>query len=303
MSYDLANPTDPHRPTEAFRDFLEGEVTREFRRDRAARRARLAAIVVVSAALGLTGGLARAQIRESTQRDSLLDAARADASLVQLRLQLLQAQLAETQRAVATGAALSESARTAELQVREMQAQLARVAANIDEIKATALPPRDELNAPVINGRDFVRDRIQYRLMVLQADLQAAEAAQSEAARRVHVGVAPEAANLEADLVLARAKRDLAVAAERLALRTEFLEKGTPIDQLSQRLEQTELKQNLIVAQSALNVARQRATLVDRQHAVGMVDDLAALRVQVDVKERELELQQLARRLKETGRP
>jgi len=302
MRYD-STTTDPHQPTEAFRDFLEGEVTRAYRRDRTARRARLAAIVIISAGLGLSGGLARAQIRQSTQRDSLLDAARADASLVQLRLDLLQAELAKAQRAIAAGAALAESARGIDLQVRDMQAQLARAAANIDEIKASALPPRDDLNAPLVNGRDFVRDRIQYRLMVLQADLQAAEAAKADADRRVRVGAATEAASLDAEVAVARARGDLAVAAERLALRKEFLEKGTSIEQLTQRLEQTELKQNIAVAQSLLNLARQRSALLDRLQAAGAAEDLEALKARLDVKQHELDLQQLARRLKEMGRP
>jgi len=303
MSDDITTAIDPHRPTEAFRDYLEGEVSLAVRRGRAAGRARLAAIILLSAALGLTGGLARAQIRESTQRDSLLDAARADASLVQLRLQLLEAQLEKARVAVAAGAALSESTGALGLQVREMQAQLARAAANIDEIKASALPPRDELNAPLVDGRDFVRDRIQYRLMVLQADLQAAEAAKADADRRVRVGTATEAASLDADVSVARARRDLAVAAERLALRKEFLEQGTSIEQLTQRLEQMELKQDVAVAQSALNLARQRAALLDRLQAAGASGDLEALKARLELKEREIELQQLARRLKAMGRP
>jgi hypothetical protein len=302
MSYDTTT-TDPHRPTEAFRDFLEEEVTRAFRRDRTTGRARLAAIVVVSAALGLTGGLARAQIRQSTQRDSLLEAARADASLVQVRLELLQAELAKARRAVAVGAALAASSRDLELQVREMQAQLARAAANIDEIKASAMPPRDELNAPLVNGRDFVRDRIQYELMVSQSALQAAEAAKAEADRRVRVGAASEGASLDAELDVVRARRDLAVEAERLALRKEFLDKGTPIEELRQRLAQMELKQNIAVAQSSLNVMRQRAALMERLKAAGVADEVEMLKAQVEVKQSERALMELARQLKALGRP
>jgi hypothetical protein len=303
MSYEIPTVSDPHRPSEAFRDYLEEEVTRTFRRDRAARRARLAAIVFLSATLGLTGGLARAQIRESTQRDSLLEAARADAALLQLRRELLEAQLAKAQRAVTAGAALAESATALDLQLREMQAKLARAAANIEEIKASALPPRDDLNAPLVDGRDFVRDRIQYRLMALQADLQAAEASKVDADRRVRVGAASEAASLDAELAVTRAQSDLAVAAERLALRKEFLEKGTAIEQLTQRLEQMELKQNVAVAQSSLNVARQRAALLDKLHAAGSADELEALKAQLELKQREFELQALVRRLKDAARP
>jgi hypothetical protein len=301
MTYDITQ-ADVHRPTEAFRDFLEEEVARGFRHGRAMRRIRLAAVVLLSVALGTTGGLASAQIRESSQRDSLLEAAQADATLVQARLGLAKAKLEDARRMVAIGMATPEWSTGAELEVRQMEAQLARVAANINEIKATSQAPRDELNAPVVNGRDFVKDRIQYRLMAAQQQLQAAEAAQAEAARRVRVGAATELESLEPDLSLARARRDFAVLAERLALRKEFLERGTPIDQLTRRLEQAELRQDVVVAQRSLEVARTRAAALAKRKAVGAVGELELMKAQVELKEREIELDQLWRRLRDVGR-
>src|SRR4051812_8861423 len=70
--------TDMHRPTAEFRDYLEGEVTREYRRRRTFRRLRAAAVIIVSAGIGMTATLASAQVRESSAKDSLLAAARAD---------------------------------------------------------------------------------------------------------------------------------------------------------------------------------------------------------------------------------
>jgi hypothetical protein len=42
---------------------------------------------------------------------------------------------------------------------------------------------------------------------------------------------------------------------------------------------------------------------MERLQGVGAAEDLEALKAQLEVKEREIELQQLARRLKEMGRP
>lgn len=295
MTSDIAHG-DLHRPTDAFREFLDGEVRRTFRRDRSRIGMRLAAVVIVSMALGLTGGLASAQVRESSQRESILDAARADAMLVQVRLELARAQLAESRRAVAAGAASKESAAVAEQQVKEREAQLGRVAANIDEITATAKPPRDELNAPIVNGRDFVKERIQLQLMTAQQQLQSAEAAQVEAARRVRAGASSTAASMEAQLDVARATREMVVLAGRLSLRKEFLEKATPVEQLARRLEETELRQDAVVAQQALELARVRAALVEKSRAAGAVGDLEVMRAQLEMKEREIELQRLMRR-------
>src|SRR4051794_21786174 len=109
MTRDITH-ADTHRPTEAFRDFLEEEIHLAFRHDALRRRLRLAAVIMVSVAIGTTGGLASAQIREGSQRDSLLEAARADAALVSMRVDLARAQLAEQRRAAAAGATSTETA-------------------------------------------------------------------------------------------------------------------------------------------------------------------------------------------------
>jgi hypothetical protein len=296
MSHDITH-ADAHRPSEAFRNFLDDDIGRAFRHDGALRRMRLTAVIMVSVALGTTAGLASAQIREGSQRDSLLDAARADAALVSMRLDLARAQLGEQRRATAAGTMSAESTAAAMLQVKEMESQLARAAMNIDEVKATARAPRDELNAPLVNGRDFVKERIQAQAMVVQQRMQSAESVQSEAARRVRAGVLSEVANQEAELDVVRARRDLIVLATRLVLRRQYLEKETPVDQLLRQLEQAELHEDAVVAQRALTLARARASALDKRRAAGVAGELDAMRAQLDVKEREVELQRLLQRL------
>ena len=302
MTYDITH-ADAHRPTEAFADFLEGELGVAFRRERTRSGLRRAAVVLVSLVLGTSAGLASAQVSERSQRDSLLEAAQADAMIVQVRLNLARAQVVEARRAASAGAVGAESVANAELQAREMESQLGRAALNIDEIKATLNAPRDELNAPLVNKRDFVKERIQLRLMVAQQQMQAAEAAQMDVARRVRAGVVSEVASAESDVEVARARRELIVLAERLALRKEYLDKGTAIDALARRLESAELRQDVVVAQRAMDVARVRASLLEKRKAVGAAEELDVMRANLELKERELELQRLARRLKTAPAP
>jgi hypothetical protein len=214
-----------------------------------------------------------------------------------MRVDLARAQLAEQRRAVAAGAMSTESTLAAYLHMREMESQLGRAALNIDEIKATAKAPRDELNAPLVSGRDFVKERIQLQAMVAQQRMQSAESAQAEVARRVRAGVVSDLANQEAELDVARAQREIVVLATRLLLRAEFLEKKTPIDQLLQKLVQQELQADARIAQRALTLARARASALDKRHAAGARDELELMRAQLEVKEREVELQRLLQRL------
>jgi outer membrane protein TolC len=300
---------DLHGPSKEFVDHLEWEVVSAYRRvsrldeQRAARRLRqrpwlrAAAIVLVSIAIGTTAGLASAQMRDTTRRASLLDAARADAALAATRLEIARQQLLDAQKKVDVGAVGAQSLLTAASELRRMEAQAARVKYNIDEINASALPPRDDLGAPLVGGRDFVKDRIQLDLMTAQQQLSDLESAQAEVERRVRVGASPEISRTEAQTDVARARAKMAVLADRLSLRREFLEKGTPIDQLSNRLEQSELRQLLYSAQQSLNLARERVALVQRQQAAGMVDTIEILRSQLEVKSLEIDARRLLSRL------
>ena len=292
-------PLETHEPAPEFREYLDWELSRAFGHARMKRRLRMSAALLVALALGTTGGLASAQMRANAQQDSLLAAARADATLVAARAQAARAVVAAEQRQVAAGMRSTESLSNAEAEAREADSEVARAALNIDEIEATAKAPRDELNAPLVNGRDFVKDRLQLRLMLAQQDIAAAERSRDEAARRVRFGLASELTGLDAEVDVARARRDLAVLVERMALRREFVEKGTAVAELTRRLQKAEVTQDIAVAQRALQVAQQRATLLERRWKAGLVQELDLLRARVEVKEREIELERLGRRLEE----
>ena len=291
-----------HRPTPEFRDYLEGELSRVYRRSRTFRRYRGIAVVVASLAIGTSAGLASAQIRESAQRDSLLDAANADLALVAMRLELARAQVADVTAKVKVGALSSASAAAAQAELRRMEAMAMRATLNVAEIRATAQAPRDDLNAPLVNGRDFVTERLQLDLFTAQRGLTAAEETQAEVQRRVRVGAETELAVLDADLDLVRSRAALGVLAERRRLRKRFVEQGTPGDELARRMQQSQVRFDALVAQEAVRVARARLAQVTKQRAVGMASELDQLRAELVVKERETELILLGRQLREMAR-
>ena len=94
----------------------------------------------------------------------------------------------------------------------------------------------------------------------------------------------------------------LGALAERQTLRREFLAKGTASDLLARRLRQAELRFDAMVAQEALELATQRLAIAQRQQAAGAVDRIAVLRAELEMRERERDLQLLARELQQIGR-
>jgi hypothetical protein len=288
-----------HRPAPEFREYLEGEIVRGFRRQRTAQRLRGLAVVVVSLAVGATAGLAPAQIREGAQRDSLLQSARADLALAATRLELARAQLADVSNKVKVGVLGSSSLSAAEAELRTMEAAAMQARLDVEEIRATAIPPRDDLNAPLVGARDFVSERIRLELAVAQWRLTAREEALAEADRRLRVGAGTELARLDAELDVMRARAGLGVAAERQKLRKEFVAHATPAEQLASRLQHQQLRFDAMVAEAALKVARQRVELMTRQRSAGVVGEVEELKARLELRERELELASIARRLKQ----
>jgi outer membrane protein TolC len=182
-----------------------------------------------------------------------------------------------------------------------MEAAAARANCDVEEIRATSLPPRDELNAPLAGSRDFVTERLQLDLFVAQQRLTAAEQAKDEIERQVRVGAAGALAALDAGLEVARARAALGTLAERRKLRKEFIDQGTPGDQLMRRLQQASLRHDAFVAQEAVKVSGQRLEALRKQREAGVASELDVLRAEVELKEREAELYLLARQLRDIG--
>ena len=296
-----------HEPTVDFREQLERTVIHSLRLEREirnrgrvvrARWARLAAVIVLSVAVGASAGIASGQVRDAARRDSLLEAARADASLAAIRLNVARERLADTKRRFDVGASDATSLANADAELRAMEAQAVRARYNIEEITTTAQPARDDLNAPLIGGRDFVKDRIMLDLSAAQQRLTAAEGAMAETDRRVRIGAVSELTSVEANVEVVRARAAMAVLAQRLAMRKEFVERGTPVEQLTARLANTELQQDIALAEQELNLARRRAEQMERQRAAGVVTEFDLVYAKLNVQAREMELQKLMLRYK-----
>jgi hypothetical protein len=91
----------------------------------------------------------------------------------------------------------------------------------------------------------------------------------------------------------------MAVLAEKLKARQEFLDKGTDVRELTRRVERTEVQQAIQVAQRELVNARARKSLVEQRQKVGAATKLEVLQAEMSVVIRDLEIHSLARRLKE----
>lgn len=296
---------ESHDPTPEFRAHLEWQIASALRREtRLAEPAgigvpRLRAAVMLMAALAIGGIAATAseQVQDARQRDMLIESARSEEALVRVRLDLATAEYRHVQSRFEVGTANRETLVAAERQMRAMEAALKRIQLDIEEIRATSMPPRNELDAPVVGQRDYVRDRLALELETAQQALVAAERTLEQIRSRVEIGTAPPAALLQAESDLVQAKAAMQLRRSKLELRQRALQGELKAENLAAALRRMELTLQRDRVQRELEIARRRLAEVRGQVEVGMASPLDFKRVEVDVLEREMDLQRIRREL------
>jgi hypothetical protein len=296
---------DMHRPTATFRDGLEAEIVRALRREERIAvpgpwRGRLRNLTRLAAAvlLGVAAGATPAQVQDARQRDSLLAATQAEARLMALRLQVLREELATGTRRVEAGIIARSSLAATEADMRAAELRLRALQIDMEEIKATSGQPRDDMAAPRIAGRDFVKERLQLEAMAAQRTMAAAEEAMQEARRRQAAGIESPVALQEAQVELEKRLAAAALLAEKLRLRDRFVDSSVAVKEMKLEVRRLELRSALGLAQRQAALAAARLDLVRERASNGVATRADLLRAELDVLERKAEMERIEAQLR-----
>ncbi|MGQ0648956.1 MAG: hypothetical protein ACT4P7_15465, partial [Gemmatimonadaceae bacterium] len=164
-------------------------------------------------------------------------------------------------------------------------------------------PPRNELWAPLVGGRDFVRERLGAAALAAQQRLTLSEARVVEAERAFRAGTVSQHALSDAQSAEAQARQEFQVVAQKLMLRDTFLKEGLSPEEVTRRVQRFELLADAQRVQRQLELAMARVTLVRQRSASGAADELDLKRAEVEVLERRVELDRLRRQLREAEKP
>jgi hypothetical protein len=203
MLMEERNMSGAHEPREEFVNELERLVRADLRRrdvaagarawmpqSRAAAALAVAALVIVSMALG--GGVVAAAYaaRLGEQREMLLGTFEQRAAIAKERLALATQLLRDMQQRVSVGIEPRESVPDAQFKVSEAEAELKSIELDIAEILATGREPMNALSAPLISGRDFVTERLRVEMSVPLAARELEKLRVQAARTRFEVGLA-----------------------------------------------------------------------------------------------------------------
>jgi len=304
------NPlNESHEPTPEFLAHLEWQIQTALRReDRltspvSASRRRFGAALLIIAALATGGiaGIASERVQDARQRSQLVEAARSEVTLLNVRLELVRATYEDMRRKFEVGTADREALLSVEREVRALEASLARARLDIQEIEMTSSVPRNDLDAPLVGKRDFVRERLALDMAAAQSGLTTAEQAVAQAQQRIEVGAAPAAARLQPEGELAQARLRMQVLRAKLELRQRYLKGEIKADALASEMRRVELTLQRTRSQRELEIARQRVDEVRRLFEVGQGTELDVKRAEVELLERQLEIKGIQRELEIIG--
>ena len=305
----MTHPIDPHEPAPEFMAHLEWQIRTAVRRERrlaspatGLRRLRTATAIAVAIIVGAAGGIASGQIQEARQRDMLVQSARGEEELLRTRLELARAEYEDARRRFEVGTAGRESLIAAELQVRAMETALQRLHVDLAEIRATSASPRNDLDAPLVDKRDFVRERLMLDLQTAQHELAAAERALKDVRERVSVGTASDTARLQAEADLAAAQERMQVLGSMVRLRQRFLRGELQADEVAMTQRRTELQLAHERAAREIQLARERLDQLRKRVEVGLAGQLEVKRAEIAILELELELRRIRTEIEALGR-
>jgi outer membrane protein TolC len=185
----------------------------------------------------------------------------------------------------------------AETALKAAELKLTRVQLNLLETSRTAVTANDAVTAPLVEGRDFVKERLNLDLMLAQRQLADAEQAAAEAERRVQSGMIDQLAGLQAQMELARARSELELLMNTVELRTRFLEQKQQPAAVAYELQLLSAQARLQQTRITHDLQSKRLERMREMHRVGRLSQLDLLRAEVAIVEAEAQLRQLEREL------
>lgn len=304
---------DRHDPDPRFLEHLEWQLGRELRRGRSAagmtrqgvRVLKIAGLMLGSVALGAAGMGASQQLSEAWRKELLQARLEVQLEQARQRVRMQQETLQLARERVEEGTQEERELMYLEFQIAQAEADAKATELELAEVRNSGREPLGELSSPLVDGRDYVSDRIRVRMDVARRYLDIVRQEQSRTRQMVDAGMVDERelqarslAALEAELQLEAMRRQLelrraylrsevsAVEAELQSLETEAQNRVTLLQrQLQYYQEELDRVRETVGASSsgAIALSRMETRLAEVEGQLRLAN------AELDIVSRELE--------------
>jgi len=299
-----------HTPAPEFVSNLEWQIRTALRRERrfsepvhsrSGGRMQIAALVLVSALLGAGGVVVKDEVQGARQKELLLAQVEADIRVAAAQRDLIRERLAEARRMLDDGTVSDETLREAQLQARQADLHLARLQLNEEEIRAGGKAPDDGVAAPLVNGRDFVSERLTLEASMLSEQRSLARERLRRAEDLRNAGMIREDQAVQAEMQLRTMDAQLQQLTTRMDLRRQVRAGALSGEEAQRQVELTNVETELAALASMREAAQAHLRLTEQRVAAGVApqSELGEARLAVMQMESRMEILQLKQRILE----
>lgn len=302
--------TDRHEPRPDFVSNLEWQIKTSLQReDRFSRpvsqtrlgRGKTVFLVLVSAFVGAGAVMASEQVQQSRAKEILLLRAQGQQRIAALQLEMALANFQDVEERYEVGIIHEEDLILARLPLREAEGHIQSLRLDEEEIQASGKTPDNQITAPLLDGRDFVTERLRLDLEKAMGRFSHFQNRLGWAREAMRLGqVASESDHVrQAEASVVFSETDVARIQEKMALRQRFLdgeimalevEAGLEINEAESQLERHRLEYDLMNGQMGEAIEAVELGIMAESSLKRFRLRLMELELEMEILERTLEL-------------
>jgi hypothetical protein len=288
-----------HEPDPRFVEKLEWQLGTELRRQNRALAARssprrllgMGALVLISVVFG-AGAMAASQQMEESWRRELLEASldvRLDLAMRRLDMQLEE--LDRVRERVETGLVDVRELSYFELQIAQAETDAKILELEREEIRLSGREPLGEVSSPLVNGRDFVSERIQARMALQQLHVDLMREELDRTIERYQLGLIDEMEVQAREMAVAEAELSLTALQERLEVRQEFVDSRISAVEAEILVLRAESERKAQLLQQQMDLVLVEMDRIQERVGEGVMDPINAAQAELHLAELEAEMQ------------
>jgi len=246
---------DKHEPDPDFVANLEWQLGSELRRQqrvgmpqrKSIRLLKIAGLMLGSVALGAAAMEASQQLGEAWRKELLETRLEVQLELAQQRMQMQLETIGMTRERVEQGLQDDRELEYLEIQMAQAVTDARIIELELEEIRQSGREPLGKLSSPLVNGRDFVSERIQARMDLARRHLDLLQREQRHVQDMANAGIASDNDVQGQHLATLEAERQLRMLEDQLQVRRSYLDSKITAVEAELRLLELEAQSQVVL--------------------------------------------------------
>ncbi len=250
---------------------------------------KLMAVILVSALFGAGGVVVKDQVQEGKVQEVLLAQVEMEIQLAELQVEAVRGDLDDLQRQVAGGMVEDDALVPAQAALREAVTHLNRLQLDREEIRLAGREPQDMVSAPLVRGRDFVTERLDLDVQVVEEQIHLAERDLARVQQLQAAGmIRADEASYGAAARLQQVRLRLDGLQQRRQLRRRFLAGEVTAAEATSQALVIEADADLAVQAQGVDMAQHVLQALEARAAQGLVNESDLRQARLELMRREL---------------